>query len=749
MEDVLEFKGRVENYRYKNEENGFAIATMNVDKVLEGEPKFTLYGDLVFKGNFDLMTNTTYIIKGKYSEDPKFGPQYEFMFSKREKPIEDMSASDFRHLLEELMPHVGMLINKAYKDSRQIFEDNDLEKLLKVKGVGPKNASKILARVESQKDFGPAYVAFGKWGFTMSTTRKIVRAKKSVEAAIKVLEQNPYDLMRIVGIGFKTIDTKALKMGIAANDPRRVHAFVKDYFDNLEMSGSSWISPDDLTKYLHKEIFDCDVVETLTWIKNSDDFIIYQQDGAARIAPKYLYDAETKVADNLVRVLDGKAKMELKDVDETIKKTEEEQGFGYSPKQLEGIKTMLDSKVVLLRGVAGSGKSSTINAVIKVFKHNHLSIASCALSGKAADNLSQITGMRGSTIHRLLKVTPHGMYYNEKNYLPYDVVVLDEVSMVDVKLFKALTDALSDRARLIMIGDSAQLDSIGVGVMREIVDAKVVPVVTLNEIHRQAKKSAIVTHSLTYRVGKLPQVSPKDSWKMVGGKRDLGYVFEEDESRLFDDTYKVFKSLLQDNPVNDVQIITQTTSNCLKINRVAQQIANPDDGHKESYEVYPGKEYGYVLREGDKVLNTVNNYKTVSADNETNILPIFNGNTGTIEKIDIEKDGDGKVSDVEMVIKFDGVGRVLVRKAAIKNIQLGYAMTVHKSQGSTIPNVIVMLPYQYMLNSRELLYTAMTRSSNKCFILTSIRTLKAAVNKTSETVHHSNLAPMLKEVSAK
>ena len=234
---------------------------------------------------------------------------------------------------------------------------------------------------------------------------------------------------------------------------------------------------------------------------------------------------------------------------------------------------------------------------------------------------------------------------------------------------------------------------------------------------------------------------------MVGGKRDLGYVFEEDEGRLFDATYKVFKSLLQDNPISDVQIITPTTSNCLKINRVAQQIANPDDGVKESYEVYPGKEYGYVLREGDKVLNTANDYKTVSAKNESTILPIFNGNTGTIEKINVEKNNDGKISDVEMIINFDGVGRVLVRKATVKNIQLGYAMTVHKSQGSTIPNVIVMLPYQYMLNSRELLYTAMTRSSNKCFILTSMRTLKATVNKTSETVHHSNLASMLKEVS--
>lgn len=748
MEDVLEFKGRVANYRYRNEDNGFAIATMEVQEVLEGDPKYTQYGDLVFKGNFDLMVNTTYIIKGKFAEDPKFGPQYVFMFSKREKPIEDMGVTDFKKLLEELMPHVGELINDAYEDPRQIFEDNDMEKLIQIKGVGPKNASKILARVESQKDFGPAYVAFGKWGFTMSATRKIVRAKKSVEAAIKTLEKNPYDLMDIGGIGFKTIDAKALKMGFAANDPRRVHAFIKDYFDNLEMSGSSWITPDDLTKHLHKEIFDCDVIETMTWIKDSEDFVIFKRDGEARIAPKYLYDAEQTVADDLVRILNGKATLELKDIDDTIKRTEKAQGFEYSPKQLEGIKTMLDSKVVLLRGVAGSGKSSTINAVVKVFKHNHLSIASCALSGKAADNLSQITGMRGSTIHRLLKATPEGMGYHKKNQLPFDVVILDEVSMVDIKLFKSLVEALPDHARFIMIGDSAQLDSIGVGVMRDIVNANVVPVVTLNEIHRQAKESAIVTHSLTYRVGKLPNVSPKDSWKMVGGKRDLGYVFEEDESRLFDATYKVFKSLLRDNPISDVQIITPTTSNCLKINRVAQQIANPDDGVKESYEVYPGKEYGYVLREGDKVLNTANDYKTVSAKNESTILPIFNGNTGTIEKINVEKNNDGKISDVEMIINFDGVGRVLVRKATVKNIQLGYAMTVHKSQGSTIPNVIVTLPYQYMLNSRELLYTAMTRSSNKCFILTSMRTLKATVNKTSETVHHSNLASMLKEVNA-
>lgn len=751
--ETVEFRGTIKDYRYRDENTGFTIATMRVKEVLNGKLHANKYGDVVFKGNFDLLKTTNYVVKGEYVENEKFGDQYNFIYSKRENPVEDMEADDFARLLLELSPTLGLKINNEYDDAREIFEKHDLTALTKIKGIGVKGAEKMFDKYESQKDFGPAYVEFGKWGFTMAATRKIVRAKGGVDAAVKTLKKNPYDFMGINGIGFKTIDKKATEMGVSANDPRRVHAFIKDYFEKSEMAGSSWTTPTDLSKKLRKEVFNCDLKETMNWIKSDDAFVVYQVEGKEwRVATTKIFNSEKAVAKHLLRLKDGE-KGDLKDVPETIKRTEKQQGFEYSRSQLAGIKKMADNKVVLLRGVAGSGKSSTINAVVKIFKKNGLSIASCALSGKAADNLSQIAGLRGMTIHRLLGMEPEGKArFNEQNQLPFDVVILDEVSMVDIKLFKRLVEALRDNARLIMVGDSAQLDSIGVGVMRDLVDANIIPVVTLTEIHRQAKESAIITHSLTYRMGKMPEVDESKSWKMFGAKRDLGYVFEraDEENNLLSDCYRIFKSLLAEGKtLQDIQIVTPMTTTCLEINKAAQKLANPGGDGKEQYEVYPGKDYGYVLREGDKVLNTANNYRTVSAKNESEIMPIFNGNTGTIEKITVEYDKKGKVANAEMVVNFDGVGHVLVPEKEIKHIQLGYAMTVHKSQGSTIPNVIVVLPFQFMLNSRELLYTAMTRSSEKCFILTSMRTLKSTVKKTSETIHRSNLSEMLRKVDMK
>ena len=234
---------------------------------------------------------------------------------------------------------------------------------------------------------------------------------------------------------------------------------------------------------------------------------------------------------------------------------------------------------------------------------------------------------------------------------------------------------------------------------------------------------------------------------MKGNKKDLGYVFENsaEEEKLLTDAYKVFALAFKKYPVTDIQILTQTVNNTKKINEMAQKIANPKNSKKNQYTVFQGKEGEYVLREGDKVLNTANKYKTLAAENESVYRPIFNGNTGIIESIEYEYDKKGNIKDIEMIIDFDGIGRVLLKKNDVKTIQLGYAMTVHKSQGSTIPCVIVMLPFHFMLNTRELLYTALTRASDKCFLLTTQKSLKTTVKKTSETVHHSNLKMLLEE----
>lgn len=743
MKEIVEIVGSIERERYRN--GDFCIATMRVSEVRQGVLKRANDGNVIFKGDMRMIPQKEYIIRGRYEDNKKFGPQYQFLSNKLKNPIEDMSAKEFRQFLTDLSPY-GVRINKAYEDARKIFEEHNLEALTKIDGIGNVRAKELLDKYDSQRDYSPVYVEFAKYGFSTKVAKRAIDYYSSIDTPIERLKKNPYDLMEIPGLGFKKIDDKCLEHGIAENDPRRIKAFLVDYFEQLEMDSKSWIPVAQLKAYLRNEIFNCDIAETFKKLNADKNFVIFEREDEKRIALRTIYEMEKKVAEELLRIKNGSSDVELQDVDKVIGDIEKEQGWSYSTEQRDAIDTMLKENVVILRGPGGVGKTTTLNAVIKVLRHNGVSVATCALAGKAAENLTQVTGLRGQTIHRLLGI---GSPFEMKDQgLEYDVIILDELSMVNLGLFSELVRTIPTGAKLIMVGDSAQLDSIGIGVMRDAIASGTIPVITLNKIHRQAQESAIITHSLAFRAGNLPDgLSVKANWHMMGKRRDLGYVFEDDEKNLLGDACKIFKYALKQYDVKDIQIVSQTTRNCLMLNKAAQQIANPQKD-QDYYVVYEGKEYEYTLRVGDKVINTRNNYRTPDADRSSAFLPIFNGNTGTIESIDLEKGNNGEES-LRMIVDFDGIGRVVIDSGAVTNIQLGYAITVHKSQGSTIPCVIVALPFQYVLNTRELLYTAITRASKVCYLVTSMKTLRSTVKKTSGVKAKSNLVYFLKEMEAK
>ena len=743
MKEIVEIVGSIERERYRN--GDFCIATMRVSEVRQGVLKRANDGNVIFKGDMRMIPQKEYIIRGRYEDNKKFGPQYQFLSNKLKNPIEDMSAKEFRQFLTDLSPY-GVRINKAYEDARKIFEEHNLEALTKIDGIGNVRAKELLDKYDSQRDYSPVYVEFAKYGFSTKVAKRAIDYYSSIDTPIERLKKNPYDLMEIPGLGFKKIDDKCLEHGIAENDPRRIKAFLVDYFEQLEMDSKSWIPVAQLKAYLRNEIFNCDIAETFKKLNADKNFVIFEREDEKRIALRTIYEMEKKVAEELLRIKNGSSDVELQDVDKVIGDIEKEQGWSYSTEQRDAIDTMLKENVVILRGPGGVGKTTTLNAVIKVLRHNGVSVATCALAGKAAENLTQVTGLRGQTIHRLLGI---GSPFEMKDQgLEYDVVILDELSMVNISLFSELVRTIPTGAKLIMVGDSAQLDSIGIGVMRDAIASGTISVITLNKIHRQAQESAIITHSLAFRAGNLPDgLSVKANWHMMGKRRDLGYVFEDNEKNLLGDACKIFKYALKQYDVKDIQIVSQTTRNCLMLNKAAQQIANPQKD-QDYYVVYEGKEYEYTLRVGDKVINTRNNYRTPDADRSSAFLPIFNGNTGTIESIDLEKGNKGEES-LRMIVDFDGIGRVVIDSGTVTNIQLGYAITVHKSQGSTIPCVIVALPFQYVLNTRELLYTAITRASKVCYLVTSMKTLRSTVKKTSGVKAKSNLVYFLKEMEAK
>ena len=366
----------------------------------------------------------------------------------------------------------------------------------------------------------------------------------------------------------------------------------------------------------------------------------------------------------------------------------------------------------------------------------------CALSGKASNNLTISTGKQGYTIHSLLGASIGGFAYNENMPLQADVVVLDELSMVNMRIFLSLIKAIKSGAKLIMLGDYGQLEAIGVGVMGGLITSRCVPMSLLKKIHRQAQESAIITHSIAVRNGLVPSglSLEVDESKVYGIRQDLEYtlVDKEDEDRIFDYSMDKFKLALNKYPIEDIQIIcsTKTTGvvSTYELNKSAQYHYNPYKGTGEQVEL-GFNEHKYYLRVNDKVINMKNNKLTESPEGIER--HIYNGNTGIVKDITVE----GK--NYSLIIDFDGIGEVVVEGKALNFIQLGYAITVHKSQGSTIKCVIFALPYHYLLNTKELVYTGMTRASEMQYIITSPRSFKRAIKNTSVKKKKINLARLI------
>ncbi|MFT9003120.1 MAG: AAA family ATPase [Liquorilactobacillus hordei] len=737
MADIENVKitGKLDRIKFESQDTDFKIMDIMCE---DGQIK-------TLKGDAYILPDTDYEFTCVIENHSRFGRQYTIQYMKRKKPINSLSKEDFKDFLNIAIGGIKTkAIYEALEDPIAVFKNRDIEALKTIKGIGDNYANRLLETYESQKDYSEGYVEFSKWGFTPKFTRKVIKKKGSVELAIKTLKENPYDLMEISGIGFKTIDNKALEYGIKPNDKRRVRAFIENFFNNLAMDGNSYINLNKFLLYLKNEIFECDLRYITKYLVESDKYVVYTHEKERRISTKMVFNTLQGISRELLRILLCKNHLKIEGQDEIIKKTEEEQGWEYSDEQRNVIDQMTKYNVFLLQGLAGTGKSSVVNGFLQILQQNNYEYKQCALSGKAAQNLAGITGKMGSTIHSLLGYTQEGFYYNENTKLPTHAVILDEISMVDIDIFYALLKAIPSGAKLVMIGDSGQLDSIGVGVMEEIIKSKVIPTFTLKKIHRQAQDSAMITHSIAFRKGKYPlELSTKNKYKVYGVKKDLGYTFvPSNESNIPIETMRIYKTLVKKFGVDDTQIITPTissgTTNCNMLNDTCQKLVNPPNPNLLEVELNRGGGEKFVIRENDRVINTRNNPRTQDINGRS--LPIFNGNTGRVEEIVL--DADGHLD--KMTVDFDGIGRVIIGSKDIKYINLSYAMTVHKSQGSTIKCVIVSLPFQYMLDTRELLYTAITRASNLAYIVTSPKTLKSTVGKSSKKLHDNELGALIR-----
>lgn len=727
---------------------GFTIASFEPVNIEEGEIEVNPdFGTFTIKGDLPPLRDKTeyYFTVEEGERHPTFGLGYELVFMRQDVNLDPSNKDSVKNFLKIIMTERQVkALFEAFDDPMSVIESGDASKLAEAKGIGLRTAERIMNHYESQKDYTFAYVELGDYDLSPKTIRKIVQFYGSPELAVQKIKENPYELMKIDGYGFKTCDAIFFKTGGSPNAPIRIHSFLVHTMQEEAGKGHTWSTPMDILNATFENIPTADKQLVGKMLLETPD-VFYLTEDKKKISLVDYERLERLVSSQLHRLLVASNEFDYKGWEEAVVKTEEKQGWKFTEQQKESMLMMLENNISMLQGYGGTGKTTTLKAVADVLEAKGYIYAQCALSGKASNNLTIVTGKDGSTIHRLLAFNPleGKFFYNQKNPLPYDIIIVDEISMVDARLFAHLLLAIRTGAKLIMLGDSQQLESIGIPVMIPMIVSGLIPTMTLTQIHRQAQMSAVVTDSIAIRQGINVLKNDPSTGRVVHGElKDLEYELVEKDEGIFVEVMKEFFKHMKVNDIKDIQILTQTRKSCLEINRACQKVYNPYGNGTAEVEVgNKEKKTDYILRERDKVMNIRNNYDAVDEDGMS--CPVFNGNVGILESFG--SDDDGKY----MLIDFEGIGKVKIYENNYNTIELAYCITVHKSQGSSSKVVIVAFPYHFLLNSRQIIYTAITRTREHCVVIATKKTIIKAIQKDDVSNKRTYLAEYLKELQDK
>lgn len=729
----MKLTGEVIKVRYVNEENGYSVFDLN-----------TSDGEIKIVGIFDSVNiGESLEVEGEFTYDNKYGEQLNV--SSYQKKLPSSTVEIEKYLASGIISTIGpknasYIVKQFGKKSLDIVFD-ETDKLLEVRGIGKKSIEKIKKSVEELKFSKNILFHLTGLGISLSLSKKIYNIFR--ENTLEVINENPYKLIKNVkGIGFLKADEIALKNNLDKNSPYRIESAILYVLTQKAINfGHVYYPKEKLTNEVSKLIgVETELIEPVYMnLLLSSEVVIDNSFEESNIYLDYLYVSESYIASKLAKMALNDDFKILFDIEKEIKEAIKSLSIKLSKIQIDAIKSCFEENISIITGGPGTGKTTIINTISKIYLDNGYNISLCAPTGRAAKRIEETTGIEAKTIHRMLGYIPSSyddighFEYNEDNSLDTDVIIIDEMSMVDVVLFEKLLRGMKDNTRLVIVGDVDQLPSVGAGnVLRDLINSKKIKYTKLVDIFRQSESSNIIVNAHKINNGQEPILNEKNS----------DFFFLKTETPAI--TRNVVVDLISKRLPNaygydfskDIQILTQSRKGIcgvFELNRLLQDILNPKN--EETDEILVGNK---LFRVNDKVMQTKNNYNLsfVDSDGEEN-FGVYNGDMGHIIFID--------KSSKKLTVEMDDKRLIDYTLEDLDNLELAYAITIHKSQGSEFKSVIIPMFDGYkLLQTRNLLYTAITRAKENIVLVGDKNVMNNMIRNNTINSRYSNLENRIK-----
>ena len=727
--------GYVDHIIFRNNDNGYTVMVMICD-----EEELTCVG--VFS---DIAEGECIEAKGEYTDHPTYGRQFAVK-SFEEKAPQDALAIE-RYLGSGAIKGIGIalaarIVRRFKEDTFRIIEEEP-ERLAEVKGISQRKAMEIADQVNEKRDLRQAMIFLQQYG--ISTTLAVKIYNTYGQEVYSILKENPYRMADDVdGVGFRTADEIASRVGIRTDSDFRIRSGIQYALLQASNEGNTYLPMPELTQRASALLeIEPEYIEKHYMNLAMDRKIIMRQvEDVTQIYASAFFYMEANAA-TMLKNLDASFDVPDIEIEARLRQIEKQTKMDLDEHQVEAVKEAVRNGVLVITGGPGTGKTTTINTIIKYFESEGMDIFLAAPTGRAAKRMSETTGFEARTIHRMLELNGGvegnaGFERNEQNPLETDVIIIDEMSMVDISLMYSLLKAIVAGTRLILVGDVNQLPSVGPGnVLKDIIDSGLFHTIMLTKIFRQASTSDIIVNAHKINRGEPVELDNKSM--------DFFFLKRYDADKIINVTLQL---ILQKLPkfvgasMMDIQVLTPMRKGLLgveRLNTVLQMYLNPPDKRKKE------KEHGTTLfREGDKVMQIKNNYQLeweirskygLCIDKGTGV---FNGDTGIIEEINDFAE--------TVTVCFDEGRMVEYPYKLLEELELAYAVTIHKSQGSEYPAVVIpLLSGPRMLMNRNLLYTAVTRAKKCVTIVGNDTTFEQMIANNSQLKRYSGLRDRLVE----